>query len=131
MFDQVFEILRKTSDAALQGQQEFFKKWTNLYLTGPWSPSGWTGTHKYQKKWAEVATELTKKQYELLETQFSAGLRSLEDIFRLPEAKNPEELRAKTFQLWQKTFECMREVWEAQLRDFQCAMAKVSELTAA
>jgi len=83
---------------------------------------------KFQKKCAETAGELIKKQRQLLEAQFCAGLQSIEDAFHLAEAKDPEELRAKTAELWQKTFEVLRQSCETQVRDFQAAVVKWTEL---
>jgi hypothetical protein len=76
----------------------------------------------------EIVGELLKKRNETLEAQFGAGLRNIEEAFHLAEAKDPEELRAKTIELWQKTFDCLRQASEAQLRDFQYAIGKWAEL---
>ena len=83
---------------------------------------------KLQKKWVEIVNELVKKQREVLETQFSAGLRNIEEAFHLAEVKNPEELRTKTIELWQKSFDCLRQTYEAQLRKFQTAVTRWVEL---
>jgi hypothetical protein len=130
MFDHAFAILSKTTEAALQGQQELFRKWTNLCLAMPWSPADWAKTVKAQKEWAEVATELTRKQCDFVAGQFSAGLKNFEEACRLPEVKDPEELRNRTFELWQKSIDGMRQAWEAQVRDIQAAVVKCSELAA-
>jgi hypothetical protein len=129
MFDEVFENLRKATDSTIQAQQELFKKWVSLWPGVPTSPAAWgEPVHKLQKKWAEIVGELVKKQREALEAQFSAGLRNIEEAFHLAEAKDPEELRAKTVELWQKTFDCLRQSYEAQVRDFQAAVTKWTEL---
>jgi hypothetical protein len=60
--------------------------------------------------------------------QFIAGLKNIEDGFRLAEANDPAELRAKTVELWQRSFECLRKAYEAQVRDFQSAVVKWTEL---
>ncbi len=126
MFEQVFENLRKATEASIQMQQDLFKKWASLW---PGMPTvGGEPLSKFQKKWAEAVGELAKKQRETLETQFSAGLRNIEEAFHLPQAKDPEELRARAIELWQKSFECLRQFTEAQVRDFQSAVVKWSEL---
>jgi len=81
-----------------------------------------------QREWVGVVGDLIKKQRESLEVQFSAGLGNIEKAFHLAEAQNPEELRTKTVELWQKTFDCLRQTYEAQARDFQAAMGKYAEL---
>ena len=129
MFDQVFENLRKATEASIQVQQDLFKKWVGLWPGVPGVPAvGAEPFIKVQKKWAEFVGDAVKKQRETLEAHFSAGLRNIEDAFRLAEAKNPEELRAKTVELWQKSFECIRQLYDAQIRDFQAAVAKWTEL---
>lgn len=129
MFEEVFENLRKATDSTIQVQQELFKKWASLWPGVPMAPTAWSEpVQKIQKKWAEIVNELVKKQREALETQFSAGLRNIEEAFHLAEVKNPEELRSKTVELWRKSFECLRQTYEAQIRDFQTAVTKWAEL---
>jgi hypothetical protein len=94
----------------------------------PTSPVNFGEPLKFQKKFLEVMGELIKKQREALEAQFSAGLKNIEEAFHLAEAKDPEELRAKTIELWQKSFQCLRQTYEAQVRDFQAAATKWAEL---
>jgi len=129
MFDQVFESLRKAADTTLQMQQEGFKRWVSLWPDVP-SQQGSAGEQiqQAQKKWVEFVNELVKKQRETLEVQFDAGLKNLEEAFRLAEAKSPEELRARTNELWQKSFACLRQVSEVQLREFQAAAARWTDL---
>jgi hypothetical protein len=129
VFEQVFENLRTATEASIHTQQELFKKWAALWPGVPVPPSGGTEqAKKLQKKWVEFTTEQVKKQRETLEAQFSAGLKNIEDGFRLAEAKDPAELRAKTVELWQKSFECLRKLYEAQVRDFQGALVQWTEL---
>jgi hypothetical protein len=126
MFEQAIESLRKATEATFQVQQELFKKWVALWPAVP-APSP-TFPAASQKQWAEAVAELTKKRRESLEAQFSAGLKGIEEAFRLTEAKDPEELRAKTVELWQKAFDFQRQAFESQLQDFQAALAKWGEL---
>jgi len=128
MFEQVFEAVRKATDSAIVMQQELFNKWISLWPGVPASLSAVGEPPKFQKKWLEAVAESIKKQRGILETQFSTGLQSIEDAFHLAEAKDPEELRAKTVALWQKIFDCLRQTQEAQMRDFQIAVAKWAEV---
>jgi hypothetical protein len=128
MFDQVFDNLRKATEATIQMQQELFQKWVSLWPTLPTAPATVTEPAKFQKKWLEIVGELLKKQRETLEAQFSTGLRNIEAAFHLAEAKNPEELRTKTVELWQKSFECLQKTYEAQMHEFQNVAAKWVEL---
>jgi hypothetical protein len=129
MFEQAFDTLRTATEANIHMQQELYKKWIGMWPGVPVPPNGGGDKFiKFQKKWAEYVAELVKKQRETLEGQFSAGLKNIEEAFRLGEAKDPEELRAKTVELWQKSFECLRQMYEAQMRDFQAATIKWTEL---
>jgi hypothetical protein len=128
MFEQVFESLRKATETSIQVQQEMFKKWVSLWPVGPPLPPVGEPFVKSQKKWAEFVGDLVKKQRETLESQFSAGLKTIEEAFALVGATNPEELRARTVELWQKSFECLRQLYDAQVRDFQGVVAKWTEM---
>lgn len=128
MFDQVFDSLRKVSDSVIQVQQEMFKKWISLWPGAGAMPAESGDVVKFQKKWVEVTTDLLKKQRESVEAQFKAGLQNIEEAFHLPDAKDAEELRAKTIELWRKTFDCLKQTYETQSRDFQAAVAKWTDL---
>jgi hypothetical protein len=129
MFDQVFENLRKATETTVQMQQEAFKKWVSLWPgTPPAMPAWGPQFQQFQKKWAEVVGDQMKRQREGVEVQFKAGLESIEKAFQVGEAKNTEEFRAKMIELWKKCFESFRQVYEAQMRDFQVAMEKWAEL---
>jgi hypothetical protein len=131
MFDPVFETLQKATDSTVQMQQEMFKKWAGLWAGLPAPQPAWgEQVQKFQKRWNETVGELVKKQGEALEAQFKAGLKNLEEAFHLAEAKDFDELRAKTIELWRKTFDCLRQTYEAQVRDFQAALAKWTEFVA-
>ena len=117
MFDQVFDNLRKATEASVQLQQDLFKRWISLWPGVPASPApAGEQVLQFQRKWGEIVGELVGKQRESLEAQFSAGLRNIEEAFRVAEAKDPEELRNKTVELWKKIFDSLRQASEAQLR---------------
>ena len=130
MFDQVFDTLRKATEANIQLQQEMVKKWIGLWPGVPSVPAWPDQMQQFQKKWAETVSELLKKQRESTEALFKAGVENLEKAFQLGEVKTPEELRTKALELWQKCFESLRQVWEAQMRDFQTVMTRFTELMA-
>jgi hypothetical protein len=129
MFEQMLRGMQTATEANLALQQDLFKKWVSFWPTVPAAPVGANEqVQKAQKKWIEFVNELIQKQREVLAAQFSAGLKSFEDAFRLAEAKSPEELRAKTLELWEKQFECLRRAYEAQVSAFQTAATKWTEL---
>jgi hypothetical protein len=131
MFEKVFDNLRTATEASVQAQQDIFQKWISLWPGAPSSPYAWgEKVQKVQKKWNQIVAEQVKKQREVLEAQFSAGLRNLEESFRLAEAKDPEEFRINTLELWSKSFDYLRQTAEAQLREFQVATEKWVDMVA-
>jgi hypothetical protein len=135
MFIPVLESMAKMTGAAAEMQQEMFKKWFGLWPAIPWSPGmpvypvNWSEqAQKFHKRWTEIVSDLLKRQRETMEAQFKAGQQNIEKAFQIGEAKNPEELRAKTLELWQKWFESVRQASEAQMRNFTVAIEKWVEL---
>jgi hypothetical protein len=128
MFEQIFASFRKANEMNVQMQQELFRRWTALW-PGVATPYWGEQVQALQKKWAEAVNELVKRQCETQREQFTAGLKQIEEAFALAEVKDIEVLRAKTLELWQKTFEFFQQSSEAQVRDFQAAVAKWTELT--
>ena len=54
-------------------------------------------------------------------------MKTLDEAFHLGEAKDADELRKKTEELWHKGFDQLKEVTEAQMKDFQEAVTKWTE----
>ncbi|HVS38715.1 MAG TPA: hypothetical protein VMS17_24375 [Gemmataceae bacterium] len=127
MFEQAIKNLRQPTEETIHFQQDLLKKWIDLWAPPP-APPEVLSPASLQKKWAEVVVELIKNHRESLETHFSARLKNIEEAFHLAQAKDAEELRAKTIELWKKAFDGQRQLYEAHLRVFQAAVAKWSEL---
>jgi hypothetical protein len=129
MFNQVLENFREATAATMQLQQDMVKKWISLLPGLPSSPTAWAEKgQQVQKKWTETFADLLKKQREMTETHFKAGLQNIEKAFKVAEAKTPEELRTKSLELWQQCFENLRQVYETQVRGFEAATEKWQEL---
>jgi hypothetical protein len=128
MFDQILENYRKAAESTLQFQQLMLRNWTTQWpqAFGVVNPAAaWTDQfHAAQRKWAETVTEMLNKHRETLDAQYRAGIRTIEDAFRVFEAKDPEQFRKLTEELWRQCFECLRQVGEAQTQDVQAAMQK-------
>ena len=129
MFEQVLESLRKATDATVQMQQDLYRKWVSFWpgLPAAQACSG-EQVQQVQKKWAEFVSEVVKRQRAVLEAQFKEGLQNLEKSFQLLEARDPEEMRARTVELWQKSFDCLRRTYEAQLRETQELFGRWADL---
>jgi hypothetical protein len=133
MFDQVFDNFRKATETTLQAQQDLFRQWMTQWPMLPIAPTG-SGAgmteqaRSFQKQWTDSVTALMTKHCESLDAQYRAGIRAIEDALRTAEAKSPEEFRKLTEELWQKSFEVLKQTIENQIRDFQVAVEKWSEL---
>jgi hypothetical protein len=129
MFELVFDSLKRTTEMSLQMQQDAFKRWAGIWPAAPTGPMVIPQqAQAFQKKWAEFFEETLKKQREAIEIQFKAGLKNIEDAFKLAETKDPAELRTKTIELWQKVFETLHQAYEAQVRDLQSLASRWTEL---
>jgi hypothetical protein len=128
-FDRVFDTFREATDLTLKVQQDLFHKWTTSWPGFPKVQPAWAEkVQQFQKEWTEATTELTRKYMEMSDRQYKVGVQSLEGAFRVAEAKEPAEVREKVMELWQKSFECLKEVAQAQIQNFQAAAEKWAEL---
>jgi hypothetical protein len=137
MYGQVFENLSKATEAMIQTQQELFRTCASCLqgLTPAQKP--WVvQIHVIQKKLVDSFGDLLKKQQSVVETQFRAGQEVIDNAFRIPAAKTPEELRVKLeefrgklIEYWKKSFECLNMTAEAQMQAFQAAVSKAAEVT--
>jgi hypothetical protein len=136
MFDQVLENLRKATDSTIQLQQEMFRQWFQQWFQqwpqvlgiptpGTMLANSWADqVHAFQREWSETVTDMLNKHRETLENQYRAGIRTLEDAFRVAEAKDPAQFCKLTEELWRQSLDCLKTVSESQLRDFQAAVEK-------
>jgi len=124
----MFDNLRRTAELNVWTQQRMFKQWAGLWGM-PSSSNGATEQFaKAQEKWTEFVSDLVKRQREKLEPQLQSSLKIVEEACGLVEAKDPEELVAKTVKLWQKSFDSLRQLCESQLCDYETAVVKWLEL---
>lgn len=128
-FEEVMQNVRKAAESNLKMQQEAFRSWTTLWpgLSSP--QSMWLDkVRDFQTQWTHTVSDLARKHREVLDQQYQAALNSLEEALRLTESKNPEEFRKRSEQLCRKTIDCVREIAEIQLKEFQEAASKWTEL---
>ncbi len=121
MYDLVFESLRKSTESAIQVQQEMFRTWGSFWGGGP------AQVQSIQKKWADTFGDLLKKQKETLEAQYNGGLKIFEQALTVHTTKDLEELRAKLIGEWKKNLELQRQVAEAQMQALLTAEVAVVE----
>ncbi len=129
VFEEVFDNVRKAAETNLKMQQEMFRQWTTLWPGLPTPQSIWIDkVREFQKQWTTTVSDLARKHRDVLDREYQAALESLDEALRVTESKNPEELRKRTEQLCRKTLDCVREISEAQMGEFQDAVRKWSEL---
>jgi len=132
MYGQVVENMLKFSDSAIQMQHDLFKKWVSLFPAFTPTTAAATGAPAdpmtYPKKGLEIIGELIQKECEALEAHFKVGMRNIEDACQLVKAKDADELRAKTAEIWQRSVEAIRQASETRVRDFKYAASKWTDV---
>ena len=71
---------------------------------------------------------MLNKHRETLDAQYRAGITAIEDAFRVGAAKDPEQFRKLTEELWRHSYECLKNLAESQMRDLQAVTQKWFEL---
>jgi hypothetical protein len=128
MFEQVFDSLQKATESSVKLQQEMFQKWLEVFPSATSTlPSPTDAVTDWRKKWVETASEMLGRQKELVDKNYDAGIKALQDVFEVTEAKSPQEYQEKVVELYQKSFDSLRQLSEAQLSEFKVAMEKWSE----
>ncbi len=132
MFDQVLESLSKATESTMRLQRELCQEW--MHVSGVLNPQARFGNdwadrvRSFQKKWAEGLIDLLSRHRATLDDQYRAGIRVIEDAFRVAEAKDPEQFRKLFEALWRQSFECLKTAVESQMRDSQAAAEKGFEV---
>lgn len=140
MFDQMLDTFRKATESTLQLQQEMMRNLTSQWgqaTSGAAAQGGaamgaaWLDQIRgFQKTWGNSVSDMLNKHREALDAQYRAGIKTIEDAFRVGEAKDPEQFRRLAEQLWRQSFDTLRTLSETQMRDFQAAAEKWYEAVA-
>ena len=129
MMDQFFENFRKASESSLQIQQEFFKQWTQPWLSGGPFANGTAGDagRNFQRRWVELSVDLLNKHRQSIDSTYAAGIQIIEQTFRASDAKSPDDYRHLMEDLWRKLFDTFKTQSEAQFSAFQQWSQKSAE----
>ena len=97
MFEHAFENLKKATESSVKLQQEMFQKWVEAFpaAVSPTSPMPADAVTKWRHSMEETTAEMLKKQKELVDQNYDAGIKALQDIFAVAESTSPEEYREK------------------------------------
>jgi len=132
MFDQILQNYRTATETTMQFQQMLLRSWTQQWPPGfgvSIPMTNWPDqARNVQKKLTETTTDLLNKHRETLDAQYRAGIRAIENAFRVGEAKDPEQFRKLTEELWRQSYECLKNLAESQMRDIQALMQKSFDL---
>jgi len=128
VLDEVFQGIRKAAESSMKMQQEVLHQWTSTWPF-PTPQSVWIDKVRgFQKQWAHTVSDIARKHRDVIEKQYQSALESLEAALHVSESTNPEEYRRRTEQLCRKTLDCMRDISESNLHEFQDAVSKLTEL---
>jgi len=128
-YEEVLGNMRKAAETNLKMQQDLFQQWTKMWPGMPSPQSMWLDkVRDFQRQWSNTVSDLAHKHRDTINRQYQSALESLDEALRLTESSNPEEFRRRSEQLCRKTLECMREASETQMKEFQEAMLKWSEM---
>jgi hypothetical protein len=131
MFEEVFQNIRKAAEANLNMQQELFSQWSALWPGIPAPQSAWIKQlQRFRSKWVEAVSELARKHRTVIDRQYNSALESLDAALGATEASTPEEYRRRSEQFCRKSLECVREVAETQVEEFQEAVSKMTDILA-
>ena len=128
LMEQVFQNIRQATEANLKFQQDAVRQWSSFWpVTAP--QTAWTDSvREFQKKWTSTVSEAAKKHREVVDQQLKAAIENLDAALQTTDATTPEEYRKRTEQLCRQTLDCMRELSESQIREFQNAVTSWTEL---
>jgi hypothetical protein len=131
VFEEVFQNIRKAAETNLKLQQEVLSQWSNLWPGIPTPQTAWLNQmQNFRKQWVGLISDLARKHRDVVDQQYKAAVESLDAALNVSDASTPEELRRKSEQLVRKTLDCMRDVTETQIREFQEAITKWTDLFA-
>jgi hypothetical protein len=129
MFEQVIDNVRRATEFNIRMQQKLFKKCGGFFPGFPVPAEGGPEVvTEFNAKVAAFVADVVKKQRGTLVPRFDAGLKIVEEACHLMEVKDTEEMRTKTIDVWQKTCDCMRQLYEAEMADVEAIISQWTEL---
>jgi len=131
VFEEMFQNVRKATEATLKMQQDVLSQWSSLWPGMPTPQSAWINQiQQFRTKFAETVSELARKHRDVIDRQYIAAVESLEAALSVNDASTPEEFRRKSEQFCRKTLDCMRDMAETQVQAIQGAVTKWTDLVA-
>lgn len=129
VFEEIFTNISKAAEANLKMQQELFRQWTSMWPGMPAPQAVWIDkVRDFQRQWTQAVSDVARRHRETVDRQYQAALENLDAALRVTESTNPEEYRRRAEQLCRKSIDCMREMSETQIKEYQDTMTKWTEL---
>jgi hypothetical protein len=117
--------VRKTTESSVAMQQELFDRWARAWPWVPGSVFPFGELQKVQMKWVEMVGELMQRQNHLFSVQLKMGFETMDRLFHLAEVKDPQQLRSWSMEMWQKAFDDLWMISNAQMRTLQNAVDRL------
>jgi hypothetical protein len=131
VLEEMFQNVRKVAEANLKLQQDILSQATVMWPGIPTPQTAWlTQMQQFRGKLVDTISALARKHGEAVDRQYKAAIESLDAALGVTDATTPEEFRRKSEQLCRKAMDCVREVTESQVREFQEAIGKWTDLLA-
>lgn len=131
VFEEVFQNIRKAAEANLSMQQEVLSQWSAMWPGVPAPQSAlMTQLQKVRAKWVDAVAHVARKHQNVIDRQYKAALESLDAALSVTDASTPEEFRRRSEQLARKSLDCVREIAETQVEEFQNAVTKFTDVMA-
>lgn len=125
MYDQMFDAFRRATETGLQVQQDWLRQWTSA-LSGPaFSQNAWAQQRqKLTKEACGAVTDLMNKHRGLVDSQYQASIKAIEDAFKVGEARDAVELKQKAEEFYRRSFDTLKGLMDNQLQQSQAAMER-------
>jgi hypothetical protein len=131
VFEEVFQNLRKVTEANLKMQKELFSQWSSMWPGVPTPQTAWLDKmRQFRTQWIKTISDLAHHHQEVVDRQYKAAVESLDAALAVNEADSPEEYRRRTEQFARKALDCMREMSESQVKEMQETVTKMTDLVA-
>jgi hypothetical protein len=85
---------------------------------------------KLRARWVDAVADVARKHQTVIDRQYKAALDSLDAALSVTDASTPEEFRRRSEQLCRKSLDCVREMAETQVEEFQNAVTKLTDVMA-
>lgn len=127
MYEQMLENFRKAGEASMQMQQDLLRQWSSGSFGMPSATSWLDQKSKVQSEWAETMTDLVRKQKALVEARYEAGVKAMEDSFKLAKAKDPAEFKELAEAAFKRGLATAKELMESEIKQLQTSMERCWE----